>query len=349
MSMPLTLQWQDNQLILIDQTALPLKQQFIICEDYRRVAEAIRRLEVRGAPAIGAAAGFGLLLGAMELFQSDRLNAENLKSIGDELKNTRPTAVNLAWAIDRLLSGLAMQNVWNCPDTVVKYLEDEAKRIADDDIACNAAIAKYGAELFTKPTAVLTHCNAGALATVGIGTALGVIARAWELGRISRVYADETRPLLQGSRLTAFELTNLGVPVTLITDSMAGWAMQTGKIEAVIVGADRITRGGDVANKIGTYSVAVLANAHQIPFYVAAPLSTFDLSIESGHKIPIEERHPDEVRFLGGIATAPAEVDVFNPAFDVTPAALVTGIITERGVLKPPFRDAINLMIEMGK
>jgi methylthioribose-1-phosphate isomerase len=174
-----------------------------------------------------------------------------------------------------------------------------------------------------------------------------VIARAWELGRISRVFADETRPLLQGSRLTAFELTNLGIPVTLITDSMAGWAMRTGKIEAVIVGADRITRCGDVANKIGTYSVAVLANAHQIPFYVAAPLSTFDFSIEAGHEIPIEERHPDEVRHFGGIATAPRDVDVFNPAFDVTPAELVTGIITERGVLKPPFREAIKLLIEM--
>jgi methylthioribose-1-phosphate isomerase len=339
-----TLRWNNSKLVLLDQTALPLAEKYIECHNYRRVAEAIRRLEVRGAPAIGAAAAYGLLLGAMELQAQRRLTSAELHEVGRELKATRPTAVNLAWAVDRLLQMVDTEDAWSDDARIVSLLIEHANRISDEDRACNEAMADFGATLITSPMAVLTHCNAGALATVDVGTALGVIHRAWEHGHITRVYADETRPLLQGSRLTTYELSKLGIPVTLITDSMAGWVMKTGKVDAVFVGADRITRNGDVANKIGTYTVAVLANAHQLPFYVAAPISSFDFSIADGDEIPIEERHPDEVRKFAGMQTAPSDVAVFNPAFDVTPAALVTAIITERGVLRPPFPSAIQKM-----
>ncbi len=336
-----SLTWQQGCLRLLDQTALPGRTEYIDCRDWRRVAEAIRKLEVRGAPAIGAAAAFGLVLAARELAAGPAEFRPALLAAAGELRATRPTAVNLFWALDRMLAVVGRHRDDTSPAAVAAALEEEAMAIAREDEVVNSRIAMSGAPLFSPGSAVLTHCNAGALATVAFGTALGVIGEAWRQGRISRVFADETRPLLQGARLTAWELVQEGIPVTLITDSMAGWVMKLGLAQAAIVGADRITAGGDVANKIGTYTVAVLAQRHGIPFYVAAPLSTFDFSLDSGDDIPIEERHPAEVTGFGGVRTAPAGVDVFNPAFDVTPSELVTAIITEHGVLRPPLRVAI--------
>jgi methylthioribose-1-phosphate isomerase len=337
-----SLQWNGQVLRLLDQTKLPNRTEFIDCSDYRRVAEAIRRLEVRGAPAIGAAAAFGIVLGARETAGSSGDFWQDLLVIADEIRQTRPTAVNLFWAIDRMLAVASRYKVNDSPLEIVQGLEQEAIAISAEDEVCNRCVSEHGATLFQKETAVLTHCNAGVLATVAFGTALGVIRQAWEEGHISRVYADETRPLLQGARLTAWELQQAGIPVTLITDSMAGWVMKKQLVQAVIVGADRITLAGDVANKIGTYSVAVLAKEHNIPFYVAAPLSTFDFSIHSGDDIRIEERDSKEVTTCGGHQVAPVGVDVFNPAFDVTPHSLITAIITERGILRPPFETGIN-------
>lgn len=339
-----SLKWSNQCLELLDQTALPGRTDYINCNDYRRVAEAIRRLEVRGAPAIGAAAAFGLVLGARELAAGENGKFwDGLLAIAAELRGTRPTAVNLFWAIDRMLS-VASRYSGAKPDEVVAALEQEACAIAHEDKEVNRRISENGAKLFEGKMSVLTHCNAGALATVAFGTALGVIRQAWAEGRISGVFADETRPLLQGARLTAWELMQEGIPVTLITDNMAGWVMKNNMVQAVIVGADRITLNGDVANKIGTYSVAVLAKEHNIPFYVAAPVSTFDFSITDGDEIPIEERSPEEVAALGGRRVAPEGVKVFNPAFDVTPHSLVTAIITEHGVLKPPYHKSIETL-----
>ena len=341
MDMLKSLHWQDGKLILLDQTRLPLTEAYIECSNFRRVAEAIRRLEVRGAPAIGAAAAYALVLGAREIIQAGQSLALQLPVIADEIQNTRPTAVNLSWAIRRMMQVFERDNQSLSATEMMARLEAEAESIAREDKAVNEKIAQYGAVLFSKPSTILTHCNAGALATVAVGTAIGVIRQAWLEGNVTGVYADETRPLLQGARLTAFELSRQGIPVTLITDNMAAWVMRTGRVQAVIVGADRIARNGDVANKIGTYGLAVLAQAHQIPFYVAAPLSTFDFSIADGSAIPIEERHPDEVCSFGGIRTAPTGINVFNPAFDVTPAGLITGIITESGVLTAPYDSVI--------
>ncbi|KYZ77161.1 methylthioribose-1-phosphate isomerase [Anaerosporomusa subterranea] len=334
-----SIQWSNDCLCLLNQTALPGSLEYIDCRDHRRVGEAIKRLEVRGAPAIGAAAAFGLVLGAREL----AANGENLRmllpQVAEELLNTRPTAVNLSWALKRMMA--VLDSVSSDADIVVA-LEQEAVAIMEEDRQVNAAISRHGLELFEQPIhAILTHCNAGALATVEYGTALGVIRQAWANGKIGRVFADETRPLLQGARLTVWELMQDGIPVTLITDNMAGWVMKKQMVQAVIVGADRIALNGDVANKIGTYSVAVLAQKHNIPFYVAAPLSTFDFSLQTGDSIPIEERDSCEVAAFGGQVVAPAGVEVFNPAFDVTPHELITAIITEHGVLRPPFCTAI--------
>lgn len=339
-----SIKWSNQCLELLDQTALPGRTDYINCNDYRRVAEAIRRLEVRGAPAIGAAAAFGLVLGARELAAGEPGNFwDGLLAIAAELRGTRPTAVNLFWAIDRMLSVASRYNGAK-PNEVVAALEQEACAISHEDKEVNRRISENGAKLFEGKIAVLTHCNAGALATVAFGTALGVIRQAWAEGRISGVFADETRPLLQGARLTAWELMQEDIPVTLITDNMAGWVMKNNMVQAVIVGADRITLNGDVANKIGTYSVAVLARKHNIPFYVAAPVSTFDFSITSGDEIPIEERSPEEVTALGGRRVAPEGVRVFNPAFDVTPHDLVTAIITEEGVLRAPYHKSIEVL-----
>ncbi|EAX46563.1 putative translation initiation factor, aIF-2BI family [Thermosinus carboxydivorans Nor1] len=334
--------WSDGVLQLLNQTLLPAKVEYISCRDWQTVAEAIRRLEVRGAPAIGAAAAFGLVLGARELITDKEKFWTGLTEIAAALRKTRPTAVNLFWAIDRMLLVASRYDQGTDPAIVVAALEDEAKAIAAEDKEVNKKISLYGAQLFTRDEyAVLTHCNAGALATVAFGTALGVIRQAWSEGKIKRVFVDETRPLLQGARLTAWELAQENIPVTLITDNMAGWVMKKGMVQAVLVGADRIARNGDVANKIGTYSVAVLAKEHGIPFFVAAPVSTFDFTIASGADIPIEERSADEVSSFGGIRVAPDGIDIFNPAFDVTPNEYITAIITEYGVLRPPYDQAI--------
>lgn len=333
--------WDKNCLTLLNQTKLPGRVEYIRCSDYQTVAEAIRRLEVRGAPAIGAAAAYGLVIGARQLAAGPGDFWPGFRKIVRELKETRPTAVNLFWALDRM-AAVACRYQQSDVQTLLAALEQEAIAIAQEDRTVNSRIAANGAALFDRPLAVLTHCNAGALATVGFGTALGVIRQAWADGNITRVFADETRPLLQGARLTAWELMQEQIPVTLITDSMAGWVMKQRKIQAVIVGADRITLNGDVANKIGTYSVAVLAKEHGIPFYVAAPASTFDFTMHSGDAIPIEERQADEITTIGGVRIAPAEVEVYNPAFDVTPHALVSALITEYGVLRAPYAQAIT-------
>ena len=333
-----------HSLRLLNQTALPVKTEYIYCHDYRRVAEAIRRLEVRGAPAIGAAAAFGLVLGARELAVTGGDFWQSIHAIADDLRQTRPTAFNLFWALDRMMAVACRYDSSASVTEVLVSLEQEAVAIAEEDKMVNKRISENGAAIFMAETAILTHCNAGALATVSFGTALGVIREAWAQGKISRVYANETRPLLQGARLTTWELMQVGIPVTLITDNMAGWVMNKKMVQAVIVGADRIALNGDVANKIGTYSVAVLAKEHNIPFYVAAPLSTFDFTIHCGDDIPIEERSAAEVVSLYGTRIAPEGVDVFNPAFDITSNSLVTAIITEYGVLSPPYWKAIETL-----
>jgi len=334
------IQWKDNCLLLLNQTLLPNRVEYIECRDYQVVVQAIKRLEVRGAPAIGIAAAFGIVLGAKEFSDSQYFWTSLLK-IAEELGQTRPTAVNLIWAIERMMLVASRYDKDSDIADVIVALEQEAMAIAADDLDINSKIAGYGTQFFCTPVSVLTHCNAGALATAGFGTALGVIRQAFSEGNITRVFADETRPLLQGSRLTAWELMQDNIPVTIITDNMAGWVMKKNMVQAVIVGADRITLNGDVANKIGTYSVAVLAKEHNIPFYVAAPVSTFDFTMESGLSIPIEERDASEVTHFAGIRTAPEGVEVFNPAFDVTPSALITAIITEYGVLRGPYSEAI--------
>lgn len=346
-----SINWTGEELILLDQTKLPNEEVYIHCTDWRQVAEAIKKLRVRGAPAIGVAAAYGLILAAKEAVKKAAAQADSEVGVAEksffleyseELKNTRPTAVNLAWAVDRIVNHIVYQA--NSITEVISLIEAEATAIELEDVQLNKLMAKAGATLFEGQNhiRILTHCNAGALATAGLGTALGVVRELHDNGQLERVYADETRPLLQGARLTAFELHRDGIPVTLLTDNMAAYAMQQGLIDAVIVGADRITTAGDVANKIGTYGVALAAKAHNIPFYVAAPYSTFDFTLQNGKDIPIEMRGDEEVKHFGGIPTAPAGVDVLNPAFDVTPHELVTAIITEEGVLKPPFTSAIE-------
>lgn len=335
-----SMRWNGDSLELLDQTKLPKALEYIHCQDYRRVGLAIKRLEVRGAPAIGAAAAYGVVLGAQEVVK-DADFREKVTVIAEELRQTRPTAVNLFWAIDRMMACLDACDADMANDAVAVKLEEEAKVIEELDREVNRSMSEHGATLFTEPVSILTHCNAGALATVAYGTALGVIRQAHAEGHVVRVFADETRPLLQGARLTAWELNEDGIPVTLITDNMAGWVMKQKKVQAVIVGADRITSNGDVANKIGTYSVAVLAKEHGIPFYVAAPMSTFDWTMESGDEIPIEERDADEVKHVYGVQTAPLDIDVFNPAFDVTPHEYVAAIITEKGIIHNPNKETM--------
>jgi methylthioribose-1-phosphate isomerase len=331
-----TVEWKDGVVRLLDQSKLPGLVEFIDCRDYESVAQAIRDLRVRGAPAIGVTASMGVALGARGLRVAgyDEF-AKAVYDICHVLAATRPTAVNLFWAIERMkrkVESLRGQPV----DDIKQQLVEEAQRILEEDIALCKAMGRHGAALIKDGDVILTHCNAGALATAGYGTALGVIRAAWEQGKKVSVIADETRPVLQGARLTAWELMQDGIPVTLITDNMAGTLMRQGRIHLCIVGADRIAANGDVANKIGTYSVAVLAKAHGIPFYVAAPYSTIDLGTPSGDMIPIEQRNPREVTSVHeSHPIAPEGVAVFNPAFDVTPAELITSIITERGVFKP--------------
>lgn len=331
-----------GKIALLDQRRLPAEVTYVECPDWESVASAIKEMVVRGAPAIGAAAAYGMALAAASLTHLDfsRLMV-GLTEAAHGLKTTRPTAVNLAWAVERMLN-VARTQAGQEPQQVADILWAEAERIAAEDIAVNKQIGAYGAELLPQEVRILTHCNAGALATVGYGTALGVIRSAVASGKKVAVFADETRPYLQGARLTAWELLRDNIPVTLIADNMAGYLMQKGAVDAVLVGADRIAANGDVANKIGTYSLAVLARAHRLPFYVAAPLSTFDLTLASGEDIPIEERSAAELTEIAGVRIAPENVPVYNPAFDVTPAAYITAIITEAGVITEPSAEKIK-------
>ena len=331
-----TVEWKNGAVRLLDQSRLPEAVEFLDCQDYHEVAEAIRSLKVRGAPAIGVTAALGVAQGAQAVEVQDyETFAKAVATICDCLAQTRPTAVNLFWAIERMKR--TAESLKDCPIPSIKEgLIAEAQRILEEDVVLCQSMGRHGAELITDGQTVLTHCNAGALATAGYGTALGVIRAAWGQGKKIHVIADETRPVLQGARLTAWELMQDQIPVTLITDNMAGTLMRQGKIHLCVVGADRIAANGDVANKIGTYSVAVLARAHGIPFYVAAPYSTIDLKTKTGNDIPIEQRNPLEVTTIhGSHPVAPEGVSVYNPAFDVTPAELITAIITERGVFKP--------------
>ncbi len=335
--------WEGNVLVLIDQTQLPHCFVEVRTTGWREVAEAIRHMVVRGAPAIGAAAACGLVLAAEAIDTSDMpAFREQWLRAADVFASTRPTAVNLFWAIER------MKRVAQCCDTpeeARRRLREESEVILREDVEANRAIGRHGQTLVPDGARILTHCNAGALATVGYGTALGVIRAAVEAGKRVSVYADETRPRLQGMQLTAWELVQEGIPVTVITDNMAGMLMRRGEIDIVVVGADRIAANGDVANKVGTYSVAVLAKWHGIPFYVAAPVSTVDLSVADGSGIPIEERSPEEVTHIAGVRIAPEGVRVINPAFDVTPAELVSAIITEEGIARPPYTDSLAQMV----
>jgi methylthioribose-1-phosphate isomerase len=328
--------FEDEALKLIDQTLLPTEEVIRSYTDYRDVCDAIVTMVVRGAPAIGVTAGYAVYLAAREFAGRPDFVAR-VQQACDELRGTRPTAVNLFWAVDRQEACLKAALKNGTPQSACEALAAEADAICAEDNAMCRAMGKAGAALLHPKDTVLTHCNAGALATADYGTALGVIRAACEAGKQISVYADETRPLLQGARLTAYELHKDGIPVTLITDNMAGWMMRQGKIDAVIVGADRITRNGDVANKIGTYSVSVLAREHGIPFYVAAPTSTIDFDMTTGDDIVIEERDPGEVGHFAGVQTAPAGIRFENPAFDVTPHQNVSAIITEKGVLYPPY------------
>ncbi|MHC1717108.1 MAG: S-methyl-5-thioribose-1-phosphate isomerase [Acidaminococcaceae bacterium] len=336
-----TLEWQHSYLIILDQTKLPTEITYIKCSDYQRVALAIKRLEVRGAPAIGAAAAFAMVLGFNELLEKCLSEKELFWSkyelIKNELIAARPTAVNLQWAADKIWLEAFLHKDTLTLTEIAKLIEALAINIYQNDIEQNKKIGVYGANLLPPNANVITHCNAGSLATCGWGTALGVIRQAHLDGKIIMVYVDETRPLLQGARLTAWELLQDKIPATLITDNMAGWTMRQKRIDAVVVGADRIACNGDVANKIGTYSLAILAKAHNIPFYIAAPTTTFDFSIKTGAEIPIEERCGDELRKLSGVSTAPDNIEVFNPAFDVTPGDLISGIITDYGVIEKPY------------
>jgi len=331
---------------MIDQRRLPAELRMLRCRDHLEVAAAIRDMAVRGAPAIGVAAAYGLALAA----RNAPAEGEALRAAWDEacavLAATRPTAVNLFWSIERMRKAFDTQPQGGEP--LRRALLDEARRVEEEDLASCRAMGDLGAELLPDAVRVLTHCNAGALATAGYGTALGVVRSAARTGKLRAVFADETRPLLQGARLTAWELLQDGITPTLIGDGMAGALMARGEIDAVVVGADRIAANGDVANKIGTYTVAVLAREHGLPFYVAAPVSTFDLATPDGAHIPIEERAAEEVTHLAGRLVAPAGVRVRNPAFDVTPARLVTAIVCERGVARAPFGPSLRALAAAG-
>lgn len=334
-----TVQWIDNCVVLIDQTRLPLEELYVTCRNFQEVADAIRGMVVRGAPAIGVAAAMGVALGVLHAPEPD-LDSQ-FETICDTLAATRPTAVNLFWAIERMRR--LYQKLRGRPITDIRrWMIEEARLIREEDIAICRAIGRHGAVLVPDGRTVLTHCNAGALATAGYGTALGVIRAAIESGKRVDVFADETRPFLQGARLTVWELQQDGIPTTLITDNMAGHFLKSGRIGCVVVGADRIASNGDVANKIGTYSVAVLAHENNVPFFVAAPISTLDLTLASGDQIPIEQRAAAEVTHVFGHAVAPDGTIVENPAFDVTPARYVSAIITEQGVARAPYTESLK-------
>jgi methylthioribose-1-phosphate isomerase len=336
-----TLEWTEGGVRFIDQTKLPGEETYLTCATYQQVADAIRNMVVRGAPAIGVAAAMGIALGVKhsKAESAGELKRE-LDEICDVIGKTRPTAVNLFWAIQRMQEKFERIRIRPIPQ-IKRELIEEAQRMHAEDIAANQAMGRHGATLMPSSGGVLTHCNAGALATAGYGTALGVIRAAVEAGKKIHVYADETRPFLQGSRLTAWELMKDGIPTTVISDNMAGAMMKQGKIGAIVVGADRIAANGDVANKIGTYTVAILAKEHGIPFYVAAPLSTIDFACADGSGIPIEQRSAREITHFAGRQMVPDGVSIENPAFDVTPAKYVSAIITERGVARAPYGDSL--------
>jgi methylthioribose-1-phosphate isomerase len=338
-----TLAWQDNTVVMVDQRKLPATEVYVRCKTAKDVAKAITTMVIRGAPAIGVAAAMGIALGArLSKAKGTRQFAVEFQQTCDLMAGTRPTAVNLFWAIDRMkrvfgegaLSGKSVEDL-------KAVLESEAHAIHDEDVAACRAMGQHGAVVVPEGARILTHCNAGALATAGYGTALGVIRAAAEQGKVAAVFADETRPFLQGGRLTAWELLRDGIATTVITDSMAGPLMAQGGLDFVVVGADRIAANGDVANKIGTYTVAMMAKAHGVPFYVAAPLSTIDLATPDGRGIPIEQRNAREVTHLGAVRLTPEGASVWNPAFDVTPHALVAGIITEVGIARAPYIESL--------
>ena len=334
-----TIEWKNNSVIMIDQTKLPNSLEYVTYTDYNQVADAIRTLVVRGAPAIGISGAFGLALAVLQsdAKEKDQL-MQDLETAKKILLKTRPTAVNLAWGLEKIMSVAKSEKT---VEQIRVSIVEVAKQMAEDDIQINMSIGKNGSELFSKNDTIMTHCNAGALATVGYGTALGVIRAAKESGKNIKVIATETRPVQQGSRLTAFELKHDGIDVSLIPDTAVGYTMANGLVNGVIVGADRILRTGHVFNKIGTYQVATMAKSHDIPFYVAAPLSTFDLESRPDDVI-IEQRKASEVTGVGDKKTAPDGIDVINPAFDMTPPELISGIITENGVVKPPFEESIK-------
>lgn len=340
-----TIFWKEGAVILIDQNALPVNELYIDCRSYHDVIAAIKDLTVRGAPAIGVAAAMAAALGANALSGlSPDMFRRRFDSICAEIAQARPTARNLFWALERMKKRLdkAIKDASKDPASL---LVAEAKKICAEDIAINRQMGQHGSALIADGDNILTHCNAGALATAGYGTALGVIRAAKEQGKRLHIYVDETRPVLQGARLTAWEMKKEKISATLITDNMAGFLMRQGKIDKIIVGADRIAANGDTANKIGTYALAVLAFVHRIPFYVTAPLSTFDFSLKTGAGIPIEERKADEVTSWRGLQLAPAGTNVYNPAFDVTDARYISAIITEKGILKKPYRAAIARLL----
>ncbi len=330
------LEWKNGRLVMIDQRKLPLKEIYLEYSDHNGVARAIETMVVRGAPAIGVAAAYGVALGVLTLGSAAGLD-RRFDAIYRRLERTRPTARNLFWALERMRRAFGA-NKGRGLAGLKRAMVAEARAIEREDVETNKAIGRHGRDLIKDGWTVLTHCNAGELATAGYGTAVGVIRAAHDQGKKIRVFSDETRPFLQGARLTCWELDRRGIPVVLITDSMAGWFMKNGEIQAAVVGADRIARNGDTANKIGTYSVAVLAKEHGLPFYVAAPMSTVDASLKTGAEIPIEERNAREVRTIGGRCITLPGIAVRNPAFDVTPAKYITGIITEKGVCRAPYR-----------
>lgn len=337
-----TIEWKGDRVLMIDQRKLPIEETYIECSDYKQVADAIRTMVIRGAPAIGVAAAMGVALGALGIdARTHEKFSEKMEGVFRTLIATRPTAVNLRWALDRMRGVLSGLNGAKVPE-IRERLKEEAIRIAEEDVAICRRIGAHGQTLICEGDVVLTHCNAGALATAGWGTALGVLYSAREAGKKFEVIASETRPFLQGARLTAWELSKGGIPVTLVTDNMVAWLMRQKKISRVVVGADRIAANGDVANKVGTYGIAVLARHHDIPFYVAAPLSTIDRSCPTGEQIPIEERGPEEVTNFYRQRIAPEGIKVANPAFDVTPHELVTAIITEKGIIREPYEETLR-------
>ena len=337
-----TIEWKGNHVSLIDQRLLPRREVYRVCRDYTEVARAIRDMVIRGAPAIGVAAAMGVALGALQI-KKKNFDRE-VERIFQIFSKTRPTAINLFWALERMRR-VYIEKRGLGVDAVKALLKEEAQKIYQEDISANRLLGKVGAKLLGNATRILTHCNAGALATAGYGTALGVIRAMKESGKQIEVMVDETRPFLQGARLTAWELKKERIPVTLLTDNSVGYLLQRGKVDAVIVGCDRVAANGDVANKIGTYIIAVLAQRHRVPFYVAGPTSSIDFKCRSGAEIPIEERDPREVSHILGLPIAPRGVRIMNPAFDITDHELISAIITEKGVVRPPFQQNLRAYI----